>query len=135
MHTLELLKEIQSSETIISDSAQRFPEAASDMDFFRQGDIYIWKREKTRGLVDCDKIDTNLQLAPGSTKGSRHILDSGDGVTMYRVGGDVLQGPLLVLTKERTITHPEHGNVILPPGCYEITYQLAYAEERRRVLD
>ena len=76
------------------------------------------------------------QLAPGTTRGSRHILDSLDGVELYIVkDADALTGPLVVTLKERVVTHPEHGDVILPPGCYAITYQRAYADELRRVAD
>jgi hypothetical protein len=78
----------------------------------------------------------SAQLAPGTTQGSRHVLDSLDGVSVYRLAENtVLQGPVLLVTTERTVTHPEHGNVVLPPGIYSITYQRQFAEELRRVAD
>ena len=110
------------------------PEAASDGDAFRQGDIYITRRDVVENRFVLGSVD--LQLAPGTTQGSRHCLDSCEGVEMYRDrNGDALQGPLIRLFVERTITHPEHGDVVLPPGTYEVTYQRAYAEELRRVQD
>lgn len=125
----------QQAEKIKCDDAQRFPEAASAGDGFRQGDIYIIKLDAMpAGCV----LDTkpNAQIAEGNTQGSRHILDSLVGVEIFqRQQRDALQGPILRTSTERTITHPEHGDVILPPGCYEITYQRAYAEELRRVAD
>ena len=134
MNALEVLKKVQSSEVIISDETQRFPEAACDGDGMRQGDVYIWKRDKLPANASAAKCV--LQLAPGTTKGSRHILDSSEGVSMFAVDdADALQGPWLKLDCERTATHPEHGDIVLPAGCYEITYQRAYADELRRVRD
>jgi len=133
--TKEFQKIKSSVEKIRNNETQRFPGAASAGDYFRQGDIYITLRD---GVAERFEIDPtpDAQLAPGTTQVSRHVLDSLAGVTMYRdANGDALQGPLLVITDERTITHPEHGHVILPPGCYEITYQRAYAAELRRVQD
>lgn len=134
MQALDVLKQVQSSETIISDQPQRFSEAACDGDIFRQGDIYIWRRDKLPKSANHTKCV--LQLAPGTTKGSRHCLDSSEGVAMFAVDcADALQGPWLKLDCERTITHPEHGDVICAPGVYEISFQRAYADELRRVRD
>jgi len=131
---VKLLKTIQ-SEAVISDSEQVFPIAATpDVDYVRQGDVYIWLRSKMpRG---AQPIKAVAQLAPGTTKGSRHCLDSLEGVTMFAVpDANELQGPLLKLKCERVVTHPEHGDWRLPAGLYEITYQRAMAEELRRVRD
>lgn len=130
------LEKVQSTaESIKCDEPQRFSEAASAGDVFRQGDIYIEKLERVpAGAVRIEKPEA--QLAPGTTQGSRHVLDSLEGVTMSRLATpNALDGPILDLATERTITHPEHGNVILPPGCYRITYQRAFADELRRVAD
>lgn len=130
------LDKIESTaEKIKSDDQQTFPVAAIDGDHFRQGDIYIWKRDSIpASAIKAKKKDA--QLAPGTSKGSRHILDSLEGVEVFQIdSSDPLQGPFLKTGQERVVTHPEHGNVLLPAGCYEITYQLAYAEERRRVED
>ncbi len=103
-------------------------------DYHRQGDIYIQRIEK---LPKSAKTSTvHLQLVPGETQGSRHCLDSLDGVTMYtKPDATPLDGPLLRTTQERTITHPEHGHVTIPAGIYAITYQRQYANELRRVAD
>lgn len=74
-------------ERIKNDAPQQFPEAASIGDAVRQGDIYIQLISES----DLDtmkylynRVDTPvLQLAPGNTKGSRHVLESADGVEMY----------------------------------------------------
>lgn len=130
------LKAVQeSAEKIKNDAPQRFPEAASVGDVFRQGDVYV---ELLGAVPSRAKRDPQpqAQLAPGTTQGSRHVLDSLEGVTMYRLASPtVLDGPILDLATERTVTHPEHGNVILPPGVYGISYQRAFADELRRQAD
>src|SRR5262249_5969606 len=125
----------ESAETIRNDETQRFPEAASDGDIARQGDVYLEKLERvpTGCTLEPNPV---AQLAPGTTQGSRHILDSLVGVTVYRLANPTpLDGPILDLSTERTVTHPEHGNIVLPPGVYGVTYQRAFAEEVRRVAD
>jgi len=125
------------AEKIKSDETQRFPEAASVGDSWRQGDVYV---TLLAGVpVGAEKLQSPpRQLAEGTTQGSRHCLDSLDGVTAYRLPNPgMLDGPILVLEQERTVTHPEHGDVVLPPGCYGISYQRSLdADEReRRVAD
>ena len=122
-------------ETIINDEEQVFPVAANFGEAVRQGDIYIILREKPPAETKLMKTPLT-QLAPGTTQGSRHCLDSLNGVTMYeRDEPDALQGPFIQTTMERTITHPEHGDWKLGPGCYEIGYQRMFADELRRVAD
>jgi hypothetical protein len=125
------------AEKIRCNRPQRFPEAASPGDRFRQGDLYITLLDGVPdGAVKMDSVP--IQLAQGHTQGSRHCLDSVDGVSAWmpsRPG--MLDGPIIQLLRERVVTHPEHGHVILPPGVYRISYQRSLdAEEReRRVLD
>lgn len=126
----------ESVEKIKSDRLQEFPVAASIGDYVRQGDIYI-ELIKSVPSNSSEMIKLNLQLAPGNTRGSRHILDSDEGVRMFKLdNADELEGPILQLFEDRVITHPEHGNFKLNAGCiYSITYQRQHAEELRRVLD
>jgi hypothetical protein len=131
MEAVAVFNEItESVEAIKSDDCQQFPEAASAGDYWRQGDIYIAK------ITDADghslKETQERQLAPGTTQGSRHIV-VGDAAIFTR-DGDELTGPVVV-SRGCTVTHPEHGDVKLPPGTYGITYQRAFAEELKRVLD
>jgi hypothetical protein len=135
MLAVESLSRVQSvAESIRCGDTQWFPVAASPGDWVRQGDIKI---TFMAGVPDgATPGKQEAQLAPGTTKGSRHILDSLEGVTCYdHPVKDVLQGPVLQLSQERTVTHPDHGHWVLPPGTFNITYQRAYAEERRRVND
>ena len=124
-----------SVEKIKNNKAQMFPEAASVGDFWRQGDVLIELIEKVPSKAK--KINKpNPQVAPGYTKGSRHILNSLDGVTMYSVNGTELDGPIIELKKECTLTHPEHGDVILPSNrIFFITFERQYDEEIRRQAD
>lgn len=130
------LGRVQSSaESIRNDEPQRFSEAASAGDVARQGDVYL---EKLVGVPSGCTVEEkpSAQLAPGTTQGSRHIIDSLEGVTVYRLANPTpLDGPILDLSTERTITHPEHGDVVLPPGVYGVTYQRAFADELRRAAD
>ena len=72
MNAVEVFEDIKAvGERIASNDEQRFPEAASAGDFFRQGDIYITLHERVpEGAEPCSVA---LQLAPGTTKGSRHV--------------------------------------------------------------
>ena len=81
MNAVEVFEDIKAvGERIASNDEQRFPEAASAGDFFRQGDIYITLHERVpEGAEPCSVA---LQLAPGTTKGSRHVL-SHNRLSMY----------------------------------------------------
>ena len=134
----QTISDIQTTaEEIRNDAEQRFPDAASPGDCWRQGDVYITLLgEVPIGMTK--PINPTCQIVPGVTQGSRHCLDSLDGVTVYTIpNAGPLDGPVLECREERTITHPEHGNVVLPPGVYGIHYQrdLDAEELERRVLD
>ena len=127
----------EQAEKIKNDETQQFPEAASPGDSWRQGDIYITLLDKVPD-PSLAESKPKKQLAPGTTQGSRHCLDSLEGVTIYsptRPG--MLEGPVILLREERAIEHPEHGDIVLPPGIYGISYQrsLDSEERERRVLD
>ncbi len=135
MTATNVLKEVQSTaEKIRNDATQHFPEAASVGDCVRQGDIYITLIQSVPD--DAKPIKCAGQLAPGNTKGSRHCLDSSAGVKMYELAhARPLDGPVLELSQVRTVTHPEHGDWVLPCGVYQIEYQRDLADEERRVAD
>ena len=127
-------KQIQErAEAINCGDTQHFPEAASIGDSIRQGDIYITLLEDVPEKVTSGK--TQLQIAPGTTKGSRHILSHKRVEMFIRKNATALDGPVIKTKEEVTVTHPEHGDWVLPPGCYGVTYQRAFADELRRVLD
>lgn len=116
-------------------------------DVVRQGDLYlvsIGELPKTRREI------SDRQLAPGDTQGSRHILEGdcviydGDkkelSVLIEAAIGRTVAGPLIGPVFETVgqveVTHPEHGNRVLPCGeVVAVVYQRMFAEEVRRQVD
>lgn len=187
-------------EKVINDADQFFPEAATIGDAVRQGDVYIQLidplDEPPVFYSKLKKPEFPLQLAPGDTKGSRHMLEYSDGIEVWvcdtdkfsevanpnvdfdelndarqefvkqlenysivcsgeekaaanRWGSEsrfignvisqtlVLCGPIFVLKNPTTVSHPEHGNWILPAGTYRVTFQRTMDQNMRiqRVFD
>ncbi len=110
-------------------------------DEHRQGDLRIIRLaddfciKQKRSLRRMEKSER--QLAPGTTQGSRHELESIDGITMFKlVDGTAVDGPVVHAEQPFSILHPEHGDCVnLPAGDYAFPGQRAYAEELRRVAD
>lgn len=105
----------------------------------RQGDVYL---TRLADLPDDRGAATdNRQLAPGSTRGSRHIVAAQSDVTITAPpkGSTVLVGPVIESRSRLLVEHPEHGHIDLPPGIYQTSFQRDYARERaeeiRRVQD
>ncbi len=133
-----IVDKVQSqAKKVAKHETQRFPEAAAPGDAVRQGDVYITLlAEVPAGYRRQTKWDK--QLAPGATQGSRHVIDSKRGVVCYTNPRPTeFDGPVLHLKQEREITHPEHGNWVLPPGVYGISYQRTQdaLDQQRRVAD
>lgn len=115
----------------------RINEAATVGDRVWQGDLCI----KVVPCVPNDYVLTSdpvIQLVPGNTEGAKHRLDALDGVKMFLPGGwgpnyEGLLGPAFVLTQERTIMHPVHGDVTIAAGHTILcSYQREYDAELRR---
>lgn len=144
--TLETIRQLQTRGQAVAKQRAKapitFPRAAVLLgeskqavpDYVRQGDIYIWgHKELPEDLLTVN--DPTPQLAPGNTRGSRHVLDSLEGVTVLRsrFAGE-LRGPFLLIRQPRVITHPDHSHVQLPllldgpDGPYAI-YEITYAQE------
>ena len=104
-----------------------------------QGDVLIWRFDSLDQLpAVVESKEPILKLAPGDSKGSRHILldDSVKTAKFYNIKNpSPLQGPVWINEEETVLTHPEHNNQVFAPGCYFATYQLAHADEVRRVQD
>ena len=107
--------------------------------FAQQGDIYVRKLDAVpKGYIKSENHDG--QLAPGTTRGSRHCVDPNKVDIYVRQeaprGEAVLEGPVLYAEERFDIMHPEHGWVSIPGlQFYQITYQRAFADEIRRVMD
>ena len=137
MTARQVIEEITGDKRIHDDGyIQRFGAGNAPGDCLPQGDVYLTMLAGVpRG---AKKIEARAKIAEGDTQGARHILDSLAGVTMYDIKDKGnLDGPIMVLAEERTLTHPEHRHVRLAPGCYGVHYQrnLDAEEREQRVLD
>lgn len=106
-------------------------------DYHRQGDVYV-QRITPPYRNKIKEITVRIQVAPGSTQGSRHCITGATlrHLRMYKkTTATALDGPIIEAFNPVEIGHPEHGHVTIPPGWYAITFQRAYAEELRRVQD
>ena len=118
----------------------RISEAATAGDGVWQGDLGIEvvvsvpeDYVKVENAVDKDR-----QLVPGNTEGSKHCLDSLVGVELFRPKDwgsnyEGLEGPACILSKQRIITHPKHGDVTIP-ACTTVRcrYQREFDAEQQR---
>lgn len=97
-----------------------------------QGDIAVQMVDRIRG----GKETKDLQLAPGTTKGSRHILSDFVGRIIIPNRKGELEGPEFEADERFNVTHPEHAHYSLPAGKYRVIYQRNLElEEIRRVQD
>lgn len=105
-------------------------------DVVRQGDLYLVNiAEMPKGKPTKDR-----QLAEGNTQGSRHIVQGDVEIVIpdqpHASINRVLCGPAIHCKGEVEVTHPEHGNKILPEDTtWRVIFQKAHAEEVRRVQD
>lgn len=115
-----------------------FTNACCAGDTIRQGDLYLIIVDAVpSGYVAVSKPKAaDKQFVPGNTEGSRHCLDSLDGVKLYRPtqwDEESLQGPCMVLTKERVVKHPKHGHVTIPAGFTVLChYQREWEKEEQK---
>ena len=79
------------------------------------------------------------QLAPGTTRGSRHCIAEADvgGVEFFAFADpQPLEGPVLKFNRQTRIEHPEHGDHLYAAGTIvAIGYQRRHADEVRRIQD
>lgn len=112
----------------------------------RQGDVYLLRLAKRP--ADFDKTTTNRQLAPGTSKGSRHVAE-GKAVSLFiatderaarsslaRLPGvqgrdRLLVGACVEAADRFIVSHPEHAHHSLPAGCYAVLFQLDPRSMRR----
>jgi hypothetical protein len=96
-----------------------------------QGDVYL-KAIKEPALKG--KPANTKQLAPGTTKGSRHIV-KGKNIEIYEsTKSEELLGPIVHAPERFELTHPEHAHHSIPSGWYETGYQVDM-QTKLRVLD
>ena len=102
----------------------RFVRTCREGDEIRQGDIYLYPLDAPPHRVGVDRA--SLQLAEGDTRGSRHILVGRaiafDPPSLH----DPLAGPFVQAWERVVLTHPEHADISIPEGWYEVRYQRDY---------
>ena len=113
----------------------RLNEAASVGDGVWQGDLGIEVVEE----IPANYIESQicLQLVPGNTIGSRHVLKDMRSISQFSLpagwGEESLEGPAFIADEETVIEHPTHGNVIIAAGhIVRCRYQRQYDEEQKR---
>lgn len=135
---VEILKDIQKQAEATKNAMPIVVEAIKVGEMVRQGDIYIKRLAKAPTGCTLDTKNAEGKLAEGETQGSRHYIAAEDraSVKLFTLdNANALDGPILEAEKAFRVTHPEHGDVTVPAGTYAITYQRAYADELRRVMD
>ena len=135
----DVINQIQSQATSHAPDVKRIATMRRG-ESIRQGDVYLTRISSIPARIESVTLDR--QLAPGTTKGSRHIVAAKSKATIYAPppSSTDLSGPTIDCpTRRLVIEHPEHGWIDLPRGTYQVTYQRDYkrerAEELRRVAD
>lgn len=134
--TFETIQKIQRS-------AQHMPEVRviADMKIgqvVRQGDIYI---ERVPAIEGKGKRVASRQLAPGTSKGSRHIVAESDSVTLWESkpalnGKAAFQvGAAIEAHGDVVVTHPEHAWMKIVGDkvkrFYQVWFQADFARKER----
>jgi hypothetical protein len=104
----------------------------------RQGDIYI---ERVAAIEGKGKAIASRQLAPGTSKGSRHIVSESEAVTLCESkpslnGKAAFQiGAAIEAQGDVTVTHPEHAWIKIigdkVKQFYQVFFQADYARKER----
>lgn len=104
----------------------------------RQGDIYVERISVIQGKGASVK---SRQLAPGTTKGSRHIVGESETVTLWKSspsldGKAAFQiGPAIEAKGDCTITHPEHAWIKIIGGkvtqFFQVWFQADFGRKER----
>lgn len=106
----------------------------------RQGDIYI---ERVASVEGKGKLVTSRQLAPGTSKGSRHIVSESEAVTLWESRPDLdgkakfQVGPAIECKSgaDLTVTHPEHSFLKIVGGkssqFFQVWFQADFARKER----
>lgn len=128
------------SEAIDNSKPIQVPSAMAPNDMLPQGDIGLLMLESLPG--GCEELSDpfengDLQLAPGNTRGSRHMIPVKfkRSIKVYLIrDGDPLSDLCIEATEPFDLTHPEHADHLgYPPGIYRVRHQ--QNAQRERVLD
>jgi hypothetical protein len=144
--TLEVIEKISTSAKPRQE--KRIIKSMKPGQMVRQGDIYLINITGKKEVKVFNTINVSFnnyitsakpqgnqfQLVPGSTMGSRHMVDSSVKVKLNPTNTSSLVGPVIESESAFLVTHPEHAHFELPKGSYLVCYQLN-ALTRERVKD
>lgn len=102
---------------------------------YRHGDVTFHTVKKVSG--ELVQHDGSYVVAYGEATGHHHTLTVKDPVDL-EIRKDAEGRMFFVLHKEGTLTHEEHGPIVVAPGTYEQKQEREYdwfALETRRVVD
>lgn len=103
------------------------------MDIYRQGDVYIIKKDKIDKPMKAVK---EMVLAEGEVTGHAHRLkpQAGGSIQVFK---NELDMAFKVEEKAAIVTHEEHAPIELDPGYYEVYIQREYdpVAYQRKVAD
>jgi len=94
-----------------------------------QGDLALKRLAEVPSSAKPQTNRSVRQLVEGNTRGSRHCVSMESmPSTSWFTSADkgVLVGDIISSSKTIEIEHPEHGNIVLPAGSYQVHYQRAY---------
>lgn len=104
----------------------------------RQGDIYI---ERIPAISNKGQSVKSRQLAPGTTKGSRHIVDESPSVALWESKPNLENkaafqiGPAIEAKGNFSITHPEHAWIKFVVGktaeYFQVWFQADFVRKER----
>lgn len=130
----------QSSDECIDNSEPvRVPAAFAPGDMLPQGDIGLQMLDQlpSSWREDTWPAQGDLQLAPGQSKGSRHMIARkfATHIRIFRIDdGDALSDLGIEASEPFDLTHPEHADHLgYPAGVYRVRHQ--QNEQRERVID
>lgn len=135
-NALESLRS-SSDESIDNGKPVKIPEAMQPGDMFPQGDIALFMIQNLPPSCEVIPWPENGQLAPGTSRGSRHCIPQQfhADITLYRVDdGNALSDLCLDARAPFDLVHPEHSDHIgYPAAKYRVLHQ--QNAMRDRVVD
>ncbi len=145
MKKTELVEKIESCEQKAKTLANPETRTFKNADFpvgshVWQGDVALVRLPDVPKGAKLQKNRTIRQIVEGNTRGSRHCvtIESMPKVDWYTPAEkNVLLGDIMDTTAPVEVEHPEHGNIVVPEGTYQVRYQRAYSplEELKRQRD
>ncbi len=92
------------------------------LEFYRQGDIGIFRIQSVPDGAQKQNKGRVIVLGEGEVAGHRHEILETSKVDAYKLA----EGLYLEVAEEIALVHPEHAQIALLPGSYEIIRQSEY---------